>query len=146
MCMHSKMKLYKENKLLLVLAGILVLAHAVIPHTHHFSFFSSVVDLLGEDFKEQFEHHNPTTDKTKECYCSYRFDYSDSDDTTGLHLKKTNDKKEYVLDYQPSYMVDNPPDITCETKLLSLFNPNVAFNYTDCIVLFVGLRAPPFVC
>lgn len=142
--MHSKMNFHKGNKLLLVLAGILILAHAVIPHTHHFKFFSSIANLLGEDFKEQFEHHNPTTDnQAKESFCIVRFDFSKMENITGQVFKKTNPEKNYVLDYQLYCTVDNPPDIICEIALQLCHNQHVIFSHRDCIVSSIGLRAPP---
>lgn len=141
------MKRYKiDNNILFVLAGILILVHSVIPHSTHFKLFSSTVNLLGKDFKEQFEHHSSPkiTDKSEK-YSIVRLDYSKIENTTGHFLKKVNTEKNDVLDYQSYRTADDLSGIIYEVLLLSLFNQCAVFNYTDCIVKSIGLRAPPFV-
>ena len=115
----------------LLLAGMVILAHAVIPHHHHngISFISSTTHHTNDN-----EHD----DAHEICLLSK------------VYMKLSNEKRTVQLqdfNLQPClptlFSDENIPQLYDTTSLLFRHQPYILLNYTKFIAHSIGLRAPP---
>ncbi|MFR3216401.1 MAG: hypothetical protein ACLTWE_08175 [Dysgonomonas mossii] len=136
------MKYLSENKhksiLLGLLAVIVLILHAIVPHTSHTRHFNSVVNLLGEDFERSFNHHDFSLEQNHPG-AEYVFSLDVGEKITA----GTNAKVKDIPGYPPFYMVDNPPDIGLLETSRVCYSDFVNIDFTSYIQSAGGLRAPP---
>ena len=114
---------------LMTLANILILAHAVVPHHHHNRVFMTIVDTLDDNAQNMFHHEHD--------FLSH-YDIGDF-----LVLSQSS----VVLSIQ--YVLYATVEELCEVHIISSISksiihwPYTARGHTDTIVHSVVLRAPP---
>lgn len=132
----------------ILLASIMILAHAVVPHHHHNKVFAAIVNVLDDESCNLFSHsHNPE---------SHHHD-SDSEDCAindtvvcaGARLQKdlSLNNLDISFDFQPDLFAVEISGIhvaDAPVKLLpDLPTPYLASAGLDYYARALGLRAPP---
>lgn len=141
--MFKELKYHSGNKykykLLSLLAFVVIILHAIIPHTSHSRHFNSVVNLLGIDFQNSFNHHESNYEGNHQSSRVFIFQTIVEEKVVSV----TNAKIKETKGYPPFYMVDTPPDII-SSQILKISYSNITnFNYIGYINSTGGLRAPP---
>lgn len=144
--------------LMILLANMLILAHAVVPHHHHNKMFVAFVNVLGDDARGLLDHehghehhhdgpaHHHDGD-TEDCLMSeaeaaaaLKIQADDGGGWTATPFQDTGDGGQillaaialYELSFIPYYNEDHVRR-----------RPYVASGHTDFIARSKGLRAPP---
>ena len=132
-----------------LLAGIAILAHSVVPHHHHNKIFAAIVNVLDEDAQDKLNHsHNGATHEhdthSEECAI---------DETVAgavFRLQKDNGSIESI-DFDFKCQLDLLLADIIKTFITELFEgsstivqtPYTASVHLDYVARSLGLRAPP---
>lgn len=132
----------------ILLASIMILAHAVVPHHHHNKVFAAIVNVLDDESCNLFSHsHNPDT---------HHHD-TDSEDCAinesvvgaAARLQKDNslDYRAISFEFQPDLFAVEIAEIYVADPIVKLLpdsrKPYIARAGLDYYARALGLRAPP---
>ncbi len=154
------------SMLLIMLANMLILAHAVVPHHHHNQMFVAIINVLDDDVQDLFnhahghaqqhdidntDHHSPEhhhDSDSEECLMSeaeiaaaLKLQMDDSG-SWSVDLSQNTDDGGLIWQaaielYELSYISENSEDHVKR-------RPYTASGHTDFVARSKGLRAPPF--
>ncbi len=136
----------RVSMLLIMLANIFILAHAVVPHHHHNKVFVAIVNVLGED-----QHHDSTSHHhdgdSEDCLMSeaeaavaLKIQTDENGGQTFAPLLDSSDGGLVLLAVIAIYeMSFNSPFGENSVKQ----QPYVTSGHTDFVARSKGLRAPP---
>lgn len=144
----------------LLLANIVILAHAAVPHHHHNGIVVSIFNFLSVSETLEHDHHdyapsytdyNQNSDKH-----SHQGEYNEYCLLNGIYLNVSQDKQHYLssdstdlfkqIDYFPLFAAISTNDIELKDygclpfRQKPYVNPYHSHYITHCL----GLRAPPF--
>ena len=119
--------------LLILLANMLILAHAVVPHHHHNKMFVALVNVLDHDSRDLFNHSH-----------GHEYQHGDSDHHDGpAHYHDGNSEDCLMSEAEAAvglYELSFTPD--CQEDGFRR-RPYVASGHADFVARSKGLRAPP---
>ena len=139
------------SALMILLANMLILAHAVVPHHHHNKMFVAILNVLDEDARDLFnhehghEHHHDGN--SEDCLIS------EAEAAAVLKIQ-TDDGGEWSA----AQSIDHEDALQIWTAAVALYElsfttsnkednvrrrPYVASGHSDFIARSKGLRAPP---
>ncbi len=132
--------------LLILLANMLILAHAVVPHHHHDKVAVAVVNVLGNDHHHDGpSHHHDSDDEDclmteAEAAAALKIQTDDGGNWSVEPLLNTVDGGQFLLAaiglYELSFIPDHREDTVRR-------RPYVASGHADFVARSKGLRAPP---
>lgn len=151
--------------LMILLANMLILAHAVVPHHHHNKVFVAIVNVLDDDARDLLNHehrhmhhhdgvsghhdspahhHNGDTEdclmSEAEAAAALKIQTDDSGGCFFVPLLGNEDAQLIWLAAIGLYELSFTPEY-CEEKVQR--RPYVASGHTDFVARSKGLRAPP---
>lgn len=129
-----------------MLAGMAILAHAVVPHHHHDGVFAAIVNVLDDDHQDLFAHHHAGEEHHHDTDAE---DCAVSDTLLGVVLLPADKNlvPNNVYLYQSLNLYATiVSELLCqdeEERREQIPIPRSAREYSEYVASSLGLRAPP---
>lgn len=136
--------------LFILVANIVLLAHAVIPHHHHekeVCIVSSHCDSDGDSHNhDKAEHKHQHHGGNSVDHCVLQQILISPPNKIKHEIKSLDlDTNLFLTDYSQAIFNDNSNDLVCFSSYLKSKPPSITYTYLNYASTVLGLRAPPLV-
>lgn len=134
---------------ILMLANLILLAHAVVPHHHHnklicFKYSHCTHDDLNDEHgKNQDGHRHDGENNHDDCVLKEPVGVLSNQSRSDFTLNSTNDRS--GLDDYNDYLLDRSPEFQIHALSTVIYERVLNGSYSSLVSSSLGLRAPPVV-